>query len=266
MSDDFGFNDDFSSFDVNGEGEFFNLDGMQDGTDFSTPDSGTEDISFGASVGELEYASILHSIGDALPLPFAEKICDTLADALSGAGQPGMEVIHDCVRDSAEFFNVEQPNVFHEPGQPGVQWGGFSDSNFDNWIGGDPEVLQRYTEKYGEDFVSCTFAHETGHHVIDRIGWDDLISRRGNEAASDYMAGLYAGSKNLDPEGFAEFLREEGNVDHSTDYPLGEEREALFRQGYEEARFYPFRNFQSILDDVGFNLHGRIQDIQKQYG
>ncbi len=229
------------------------------------PVDGMGSVSFGANQMELEAASILHKMGDELPSPL-QQLCDSLGDCLSGVNQPGMEIIRNGVQDTAEFFKVEEPHVFYEQGELGVQWGGLHESNFDNWIGGDPQKLQGYASRYGGDFVSCVMGHEAGHHLIDRIGWDDVLSCRGNEAASDYLTGIYAGSRNLAPEGLAQFLREEGNIDQSPDYPLGEERESLFMRGYNEAQHYPFKNFQSVMDDMEFNLHGKLRDIQEQFG
>lgn len=232
--------------------------------DYTAVTAPSSQISFGANPLQLQGAAVLSDIATSLQGTFLGNLCQHASDNLSGANMEGMDIIKDCVSDLSYFYGVDNVKVCFEQGEPGVHSTGFTDSPNDNWIGGDPAVLKDYAAEYGTDFVKNVFAHEMGHYVFDQLGLRDKYETVSNEACADFLSGLYAGSKNLDPEGMKAFL--EGLPDDPAgDYPSGAERAALFAAGYEVAQDYPWRDFQSILDDGRFDLGQIVREVAEQY-
>ena len=221
--------------------------------------------SFGANPLALQSAAVLSSISESLSGTFIGNLCQGWADSLSGANGTGMDVIKSCVSDLSSFYGVDNVKVFFEPGEPGVHFSGFSDSPKDNWIGGDPEVLHKYANEYGPDFIQNAMAHEMGHFVFDQLGLGrEGYGRISNEAVADFLAGIYSGTKGLNPQGTVDFYSELSD-DPDGEYPSGKERAGLFMEGYEMARNYPWKDFESILHDHKFNLKDVARDIADRY-
>ena len=221
----------------------------------------TDNLSFGASNAELQLASNLSAMAKLYEGTLLGKICTGLSNGLSGHDMPGMDELQEKVNAISDFYNIDPVKVFYEAGEPGVQFSGMTPLNYDNWIGGDPQVLSQFSEVYGDDFVTNVIAHETGHQIFDRLGLAKDHPQIANEACADYIAGLYAGSRGLDPEGFAEFLRQHPG-DGET-YPV--ERCELFMEGYNKALNYEWNIFQDIVDDQKFDLKATLEEIANRY-
>lgn len=181
----------------------------------------------------------------------------SIADWLSGVNKPGMEVIVDQVCEVSNFFHIDPVNVCYEHGEPGIQWSGFTNQAYDNWIGGDPNAIKLYASQYGDLFPVGAVSHEIGHHLVDRLMGE--IPRVANEACSDYVTGLYFGAKNLDPSGMAEFFADHGGGN----YPSN--RDEIFMEGYQKANTYAFSDFQAIIDYQRFNLYKEFSQIIQRY-
>lgn len=221
-------------------------------------------VSFGANPFALQGAAVLSDVATSLQGTFLGNLCQNWADSLSGANMAGMDVIKDCVSDLSSFYGVDDVKVCFEQGEPGVHSTGFTASMSDNWIGGDPAVLREYADEYGIDFVKGVFAHEMGHYMFDRLGMRDRYDVISNEACADFLSGLYAGSKELDPDGMTAFLSGLPD-DPDGNYPSGAERAALFNAGYEMAQNYVWKDFQSILNDPNFDLAGTVENVANSY-
>lgn len=228
---------------------------------FSGIEKNNDCVSFGASNSELQLAANLSQLAEWSGGTLFGKICEGLSNGLSGADVPGMEMLQEKVNAIADFYNIDPVKVFYEEGEPGVQFSGMTPLNYDNWIGGDPQVLSMFSEVYGDDFVTNVIAHETGHQLFDRLGLETEYPRISNEACADYMAGLYAGSRGLDPVGFAEFLKQHPG-DGET-YP--EERYELFMEGYNKTLNYEWNMFQDIVDDPKFDLKETLKEVAERY-
>lgn len=218
-------------------------------------------ISFGATPSELQVAANIAQMAEWAGDSLFGKICGNVVDSIRGADVPGMEVLEQKVHEISDFYNIDPVKVFYEEGEPGVQFSGMTTLNYDNWIGGDPQVLSQFSEIYGDDFVTNVIAHETGHQIFDRLGLEKDYPRIANEACADYIAGLYAGSRGLDPEGFAEFLKQ-----HPGDgelYP--ENRYELYMEAYNKAKNYEWNMFQDIVDDSQFDLKATLEEIANRY-
>ena len=218
-------------------------------------------VSFGASLSDLQVAANVAQMAEWAGDSLFGKICENVYNSLRGADVPGMEMLEEKVSAIADFYRIDPVKVFYEEGEPGVQFSGMTPLNYDNWIGGDPQVLSQFSEIYGEDFVTNVIAHETGHQIFDRLGLEEKYPRIANEACADYIAGLYAGSRGLDPEGFAEFLKQ-----HPGDgelYP--ENRYELFMEAYNTAVNYEWNMFQDIIDDSQFDLKETLEEIAGRY-
>lgn len=217
-------------------------------------------ISFGANPIALQVAADASEAADFFHGTFLEPLFDKLAEGLSNSNMPGMELIKEHVDKIADFYGVDTVKVFYEKGEPGVQYSGMTPRNYDNWIGGDPEILEKYSKFYGPDFAETTIAHEFGHNMYSRLGGDET-SRIGHEAFADYSAGLYAGAQGLSPDGMVAFLNEfpgDGVL-----YP--ENRSELFMEGYQDAQDYQWKDFQTIVDDQTFDLQDKMQEIAGRY-
>lgn len=222
-------------------------------------------ISFGASALGLQSAAHLSDLANLYQGTTFGSICGSLSSWLSDSDKAGMDVIKDCVGDLSSFYGVDNVKVFYEKGEPGVHTTGMTTGAFDNWIGGDPQVLSQYANEYGGDFVQNVFAHEMGHYVFDQLGLhQDGYSRLSNEAVADFLAGIYAGSKGLDSEGFRKFLEDQPH-DPDGEYPDGEDRAKLFMEGYELAESYDYKNFQSVIDSPYFDLNEAVHDVANRY-
>jgi len=184
------------------------------------------------------------------------------ADLMSGADHPVLIAVQTFADVAADFYRVPRIKVFYANNELGVQWNGLTRAAFDNWIGFDPDMLQKAAAKYGTHFAENVIAHEIGHHVVDRLGFAG-IPRIANEAIADYLAGIFAGSKGLDPNGFAQFLAEQ--PPDGKDYPHGPERHALYLAGYRTAAEYTFQNFQAVIDDPRFNLRLALCQVVERY-
>lgn len=224
-------------------------------------DNNGDDISFGANLGKLQVAASLSQLSDWAGDSLFGSICNNLSDSLSGANIDGMEVLQEKVNDIADFYNIDPVNVFYEPGEPGVQLNGMTPLNYDNWIGGDPQVLSQFSDVYGEDFVTSVIAHETGHQIFDRLGLEAEYPRIANEACADAIAGLYAGAKGLDIDGLCEFFKQYPG-DGKT-YP--ENRHEIIREFYEIGQNYEWSMFQDIVDDPRFDLKAVLSEVAQRY-
>lgn len=223
--------------------------------------------SFGANPIALQGAAVLSDISTSSLLSgtYIGKLCQGLADSLSGANVTGMDVIKSCVSDLSSFWGVDNVKVCFEMGEPGVHFRGFTDSATDNWIGGDPAVLQQYANQYGPNFIQNVMAHEMGHFVFDQLGLiNEGYPTISNEAVADFLSGIYSGSKGLDPAGTVAFYSSLPD-DPNGDYPSGEERAELFMEGYEIANRYPWKDFESILDSLDFNLRDSVHEIADRF-
>lgn len=264
-------NDNQNEFVSNDTIDGMSLNDLSQGNDFGINTTDSEsvivspvkpdgNISFGASPIGLQVAAGAEELADLCHGTLLGRLFDGLADGLSGANTTGMETIKASVDKIADFYGVDSVKVFYEKGEPGLQYSGMTKMNYDNWIGGDPEVLASYSKCYGQDFAENVIAHEFGHNMYSRLGGDES-SRIGNEAFADYAAGLYAGSRNLDPHGMEEFLS-----DHPGDgqlYP--QNRSELFMEGYADAQNYTWKDFQDIVDDPTFNLEDKMHEIAGRY-
>ena len=175
------------------------FDNPMDSPDFPDQDSSdldvmNNDISFGASLPDLQNAANLSHMAKMYSNTEYGPVLDLLSDSISGANMPGMEIIKSGVDDASSFFGVDPVNVYYEAGQPGIQLSGYTNLLYDNWIGGDPNVLSYYGNQYGQDFTNCVIGHEMGHNMVDFLGLGASIPCVANEAISDWMAGIYAGS------------------------------------------------------------------------
>ncbi len=220
-------------------------------------------VSFGASTAELQLAADLKVMAEWAEGTSYGELCERLADGLSGACVEGMDVLQEKVQDIANFYNIDPVNVFYEEGEPGVQYSGMTSLNYDNWIGGDPQLLSQFCDVYGNDFVTNVIAHETGHQIFDRLGLDDKYPRIANEACADAVAALYAGSRGLDIEGICEFFRQYSGDD--INYPDAEERCAIIKEFYEIGKNYEWKMFQDIVDDLRFDLKGTLEEVASRY-
>ena len=220
-------------------------------------------IAFGAHPYALQGASVLTQISENLSGTFLGDLCKSWADSLVGANIEGMDVIKDCVSDLSDFYGVDNVKVFFEPGEPGVHFSGLSDSPSDNWIGGDPNVLNDYARQYGPDFIQNVVAHEMGHFMFDKLDLDaEGYGRISNEAVADFLSGVYSGSKGLDPQGTVDFY---SSLPDHPDYPTGDQRANLFNEGYELAQKYPFKDFTNIVNDPMFDLRGTVCEVANRY-
>lgn len=224
---------------------------------------------------DLHNASSLEAIAQCYPGTDFGDMLSHMSTTLSGSDLPGMEIIKDSVDDVCSFYHVDPVNVCFTPDGTGMHWGGFSPGPEDNWMGANPyqlkdETLEFATPGHESDYVNISFAHEMGHYCVDQLGMNSQLPRIANEAVADYLAGIYAGSKGLDPDGFSRFLSslpEEGQFgpDGEKWYPGGNERAELFREGYEAAQNYTWQAFQSVVDDARFDLHGTILNVAGRY-
>lgn len=238
----------------------FTDDPVLDSNCVETDFSGSS-VSFGATPSELQVAANIAQMAKWAGDSLFGKICENVVDSIRGADVPGMDALEQKVHAISDFYNIDPVKVFYEEGEPGVQFSGMTALNYDNWIGGDPQVLSQFSEIYGEDFVTNVIAHETGHQIFDRLGLGQDHPRIANEACADYIAGLYAGSRGLDPEGFAEFLKQ-----HPGDgelYP--ENRYELYMEAYNKAVNYEWNMFQDIIDDSQFDLKETLEEIAGRY-
>ena len=220
----------------------------------------SDNVSFGANPISLQVAAGFDVLSNMCKGTLLGRLFDSLSDGLCGANTPGMETIKASVDKIADFYGVDSVNVFYEQGEPGLQYSGMTKLNYDNWIGGDPEVLQDYSKQYGKDFAENVVAHEFGHNMYSRLGGDES-SRIGNEAFADYAAGLYAGSRGLNPDGMEAFLSD--NPGDGVLYP--ENRSDLYMEGYRDAKNYTWNDFQDIVNDRTFNLEEKMREIASRY-
>lgn len=220
-------------------------------------------ISFGASNAELQLAANLSQLAEWSDGTLFGKICEGLSNGLSGADVPGMEMLQEKVNAIADFYNIDPVKVFYEEGEPGVQFSGMTTLNYDNWIGGDPQLLSQFCEVYGDDFVTNVIAHETGHQIFDRLGLENNYPRIANEACADAVAALYAGSRGLDIDGICEFFRRYSG--DSINYPDAEERCAIIKEFYEIGKNYEWSMFQDIVDDPRFDLKETLKEVAERY-
>lgn len=233
--------------------------------DLNTMSYDGSQVSFGASALGLQSAACLSDLANRYHDTILGSICESLSSWLSDSDKPGMDVIKECVGNLSSFYGVDDVKVFYEKGEAGLHTTGMTTGAFDNWIGGDPQVLSQYANEYGGDFVQNVFAHEMGHYVFDQLGLhQEGYSRLSNEAVADFLAGIYAGSKGLDSEGFRNFLEIQPH-DPYGEYPDGAERAKLFEEGYELARSYEYRDFQSVIDSPYFNLNEAVHEVAKRY-
>ncbi len=226
-------------------------------------------VAFGASLPVLQLSAELSNIANKFgPSTIPGVLLNKISNSLSGTNGVGMETIRDAVKDAAKFYGLKTPNIFYEKGQPGVMWEGLSDASYDDWVGGDPKTLAAFANTYGGDFAKAVMGHEIGHHVFDKLGFREAFEktfglqygRICNEAAADYLSGLYCGSLGLDGRGFAEFLANDTSY-LSGYYPKGSVRSALFKEGYATANSYPWKRFQSILRDSSFSLRDKVVEV-----
>ena len=228
---------------------------------FSGIEKNNDCVSFGASNSELQLAANLTQLAEWSGGTLFGKICEGLSNGLSGADVPGMEMLQEKVNAIADFYNIDPVKVFYEKGEPGVQFSGMTPLNYDNWIGGDPQVLSMFSEVYGDDFVTNVIAHETGHQIFDRLGLETEYPHIANEACADAIAGLYAGANELDIDGFCEFLRQ--HPGDGITYP--ENREEIFREFAQIASSYEWKSFQDIVDDPRFDLKETLKEVAERY-
>ena len=222
---------------------------------------GADNISFGASDAELQAAANLSEIAKLSEGTLFGKLCEAASYGLSGSGMPGMEMLKEKVNEVADFYNIEPVDVFYERGELGLQTNGYTSLNYDNWIGGDPQELAKYSAVYGEDFITNVIAHETGHQIFDRLGLSQEYPLISNEACADVIAALHAGAKGLDIEGICAFLR--AHPGDGISYPV--DREGLFREYVDLAVSREWNSLQDIVKDPCFDLRNTLISVAEQY-
>lgn len=222
-------------------------------------------VSFGANTSILQASAELSKTAERIgTASLPGRVLGMVANVLSGTNRSGMEVIREAANDAAAFYKISPPKTFFDNNELGASWGGKTEDSFDDWVGGNPSMLRQYAKTYGGDFIKAVFGHEIGHHMFTKLG----LRKAGypkvcNEAVADFLSGLYCGARGLDGRGFAEFLANDTSSLRGG-YPTGATRSALFKEGYSLANSYAWKDFQSILDERGFNLKAQVTEIAKR--